>query len=156
MAKFYDGPENPVCKLEGNLSSVEMRLIWYAGKDVMIPFLLPCRTAKDEYIEQEPSDYVFKCMDGDIHIPEYGLLKTDFYYKEWMSYTLKVPKFVNGAGGILFDPVKILLMRKYLLYRYKTPGHHYVVFKTPSLHESNSEFGAKDVNLKMLLGPYNI
>ena len=49
MAKFYDGPENPVCKLEGNLSSVEMRLIWYAGKDVMVPFLLPCGTAKDEY-----------------------------------------------------------------------------------------------------------
>ena len=84
MSSFYNGPENLVCE-ERILSSVEMRLIWYAGKDVMVPFLLPCRTAKDEYIKQEPSDYVFKCMDGDIHIPEYGLLKTDFYYKDWMS-----------------------------------------------------------------------
>ena len=84
MAKFYNGPENQVCKLEGSLSSVEMRLMWYAGKDVPLLLLLPCRTAKDEYCKQEPSDYVFKCMDGDIHIPEYGLLKTDFYIKEWM------------------------------------------------------------------------
>ena len=26
--------------------------------------------------------YVFKCLDGDIQIPEYGIRRTDFYYKQ--------------------------------------------------------------------------
>ena len=50
----------------------------------IIFFLNPCKTALHDYQEQKPSKYVFKCMDGDIQIPEYGILKTDFYYKEWM------------------------------------------------------------------------
>ena len=35
---------------------------------------------------------------------------------------------------------------------YKTPGHFYVDLKTPSLHGNFSEFGAKDINLKMSCG----
>ena len=34
----------------------------------------------------------------------------------------------------------------------KTPEHLYFDLKTPSLHGNNSEFGAKDANLKMSLG----
>ena len=34
----------------------------------------------------------------------------------------------------------------------KTPGHFYVNLKTPILHGSNSEFDAKDINLKMSWG----
>lgn len=87
MANFSgNGPENQVCKeeifLKRKLQSVEQRLSWYSGKDEMISFLLPCKTAKNEYVEQEPAEYIFQCMDGVIHIPEYGL-RTDFYYKEW-------------------------------------------------------------------------
>ena len=47
----------------------------------MIHFLAPPKLAKNEYLEQKPAKYVFKCMDGDIQIPEYGILRTDFYYQ---------------------------------------------------------------------------
>ena len=47
----------------------------------MIHFLAPPKLAKNAYLEQKPAKYVFKCMDGDIQIPEYGILRTDFYYQ---------------------------------------------------------------------------
>ena len=47
----------------------------------MVLFLLPPKSAKDDYVEQKPAKYVFECMDGEIQIPEYGLLRTDFYYQ---------------------------------------------------------------------------
>ena len=51
-------------------------------KDEIISLLLPPKSAKNEYIEQQPAKYVFKCMDGDIQIPEYGILRTEFYYQQ--------------------------------------------------------------------------
>ena len=51
-------------------------------KDEMIMFLRPPKMAKNEYMEQTPAKYVFQCRDGEIQIPEYGLLRTDFYYQE--------------------------------------------------------------------------
>ena len=54
-------------------------------KEDMIAFLRPPKSAKNDYVEQKPAKYVFECMDGDIQIPEYGILKTDFYYKERIS-----------------------------------------------------------------------
>ena len=48
----------------------------------IISFLCPPKMARDEYTEQTPAKFVFKCRDGDIQIPEYGLLRTDFYYQE--------------------------------------------------------------------------
>ena len=51
-------------------------------KDEMIMFLRPPKMAKNEYMEQTPAKYVFQCSDGEIQIPEYGLLRTDFYYQE--------------------------------------------------------------------------
>ena len=51
-------------------------------KDEIIALLLPPKSAKTEYDEQKPAKYVFKCMDGDIQIPEYGMLRTEFYYQE--------------------------------------------------------------------------
>ena len=51
-------------------------------KDEMIMFLRPPKMAKNEYMEQTPAKYVFQCSDGDIQIPDYGLLRTDFYYQE--------------------------------------------------------------------------
>ena len=50
-------------------------------KDEMILFLRPPKMAKNEYMEQTPAKYVFQCSDGEIQIPEYGLLRTDFYYQ---------------------------------------------------------------------------
>ena len=50
-------------------------------KDEMIMFLRPPKMAKNEYMEQTPAKYVFQCSDGEIQIPEYGLLRTDFYYQ---------------------------------------------------------------------------
>ena len=55
-------------------------------KEDMIAFLLPPKSAKNDYVEQKPAKYVFKCMDGDIQIPEYGILRTDFYYQERIIY----------------------------------------------------------------------
>ena len=52
------------------------------AKDEMIAFLLPPKSAKNDYMDQKPAKYVFKCMDGDIQIPEYGILRTEFYYQE--------------------------------------------------------------------------
>ena len=52
-----------------------------AAKDEMITLLLPPKSVKNEYLEQTPAKYVFKCKDGDIQIPEYGILRTDFYYQ---------------------------------------------------------------------------
>ena len=54
-------------------------------KDEMIALLQPPKSARNEYVEQKPAKYVFKCMDGDIQIPEYGILRTDFYYKGWVT-----------------------------------------------------------------------
>ena len=57
-----------------------------SDKDDMISFLRPPKTAKLEYMEQTPAKFVFQCRDGDIQIPEYGLLRSDFYYQERMNY----------------------------------------------------------------------
>ena len=53
-----------------------------SNKDDLISFLVPPKAAKSAYDNQEPSKYVFKCLDGDIQIPEYGIRRTDFYYKQ--------------------------------------------------------------------------
>ena len=53
----------------------------FKAKDEMIAFLMPPKSAKNDYMEQKPAKYVFKCMDGDIQIPEYGILRTEFYYQ---------------------------------------------------------------------------
>ena len=53
------------------------------AKDEMLVLLRPPKFLKYEYLEQQPAKYVFKCKDGDIQIPEYGLLRTDFYYQGW-------------------------------------------------------------------------
>ena len=52
------------------------------AKDEMIALLIPPKSAKNEYVEQRPAKYVFKCMDGEIQIPEYGILRTEFYYQQ--------------------------------------------------------------------------
>lgn len=52
------------------------------SKDELIALLLPPKSAKTDYEEQKPAKYVFKCMDGDIQIPEYGILRTEFYYQQ--------------------------------------------------------------------------
>ena len=54
----------------------------FNANEDMIVFLLPPKSAKNDYVEQKPAKYVFKCMDGDIQIPEYGILRTEFYYQE--------------------------------------------------------------------------
>ena len=56
----------------------------FESKNEIIALLLPPKSAKTEYDEQKPAKYVFKCMDGDIQIPEYGMLRTEFYYQEWI------------------------------------------------------------------------
>ena len=52
------------------------------SKEDIISYLIPPKSAKNDYLEQKPAKYVFKCRDGDIQIPEYGIFRTDFYYKE--------------------------------------------------------------------------
>ena len=52
------------------------------AQEEMIAFLRPPKSAKNDYVEQKPAKYVFKCMDGDIQIPEYGILRTEFYYQD--------------------------------------------------------------------------
>ena len=42
-------------------------------KDEMIALILPPKSVKNKYLEQNTAKYVFKWMNGDIHIPEYGL-----------------------------------------------------------------------------------
>ena len=53
----------------------------------IISFLSPCKTALHDYQEQKPAKFTFKCLDGDIQISEYGILRTDFYYKERIKQT---------------------------------------------------------------------
>ena len=69
----------------------------------MIAFLRPPKSAKNDYLEQKPAKYVFKCMDGDIQIPEYGILRTEFYYQERVDQ-LKKPidnyrEFMHFTNG---------------------------------------------------------
>ena len=61
----------------------------FIDKDDMIALLLPPESIKNEYVEQEPAKYIFKCMDGDIHVPEYGILRTEFYYQDPITYYFK-------------------------------------------------------------------
>ena len=56
------------------------------AKEDVISYLTPPKSAKNDYMERKPAKYVFKCMDGDIQIPEYGIFRTDFYNKERISY----------------------------------------------------------------------
>ena len=59
--------------------------------------LLPPKSVKNDYVEQKPAKYVFKCSDGDIQIPEYGIMRTEFYYQEGV-------KFKSGFPGLeLFE-----------------------------------------------------
>ena len=76
---------NEYKKMAGNME-IEIRLRRKASedlkaKDALLSLLRPPKFAKNEYLEQTPAKYVFKCMDGDIQIPEYGILRTEFYYK---------------------------------------------------------------------------
>ena len=48
-------------------------------KDEIIALLLPPKSVKNEYLEQKPAKYVFQCLDGDIQVSEYGILRTEFY-----------------------------------------------------------------------------
>ena len=61
-------------------------------KEDIISYLIPPKSAKNDYMEQKPAKYVFKCRDGDIQIPDYGIFRTDFYYKERISNDTKVKK----------------------------------------------------------------
>ena len=55
-------------------------------KEDVMSYLTPPKSAKNDYMERKPAKYVFKCLDGDIQIPAYGIFRTDFYYKERISY----------------------------------------------------------------------
>ena len=55
-------------------------------KEDVMSYLTPPKSAKNDYVEQKPAKYVFKCMDGDIQIPEYGILRTDFYYQAQINW----------------------------------------------------------------------
>ena len=50
----------------------------------MISLLLPPQSVKKEYKDQIPAKYVFKCKDGVIQVPEYGILRSEFYFQEWI------------------------------------------------------------------------
>ena len=54
----------------------------FRAKEEIMSYLTPPKSAKNDYMEQKPAKYVFKCLDGDIQIPEYGIFRTDFYNKE--------------------------------------------------------------------------
>jgi len=69
-------------KLEHRIERKRKAAEAFNVKEDMIPFLLPPKSAKNDYVEQKPAKYVFKCMDGDIQIPEYGILRTEFYYQQ--------------------------------------------------------------------------
>ena len=58
----------------------------FRAKEEIMSYLTPPKSAKNDYMEQKPAKYVFKCLDGDIQIPEYGIFRTDFYSKEMISY----------------------------------------------------------------------
>ena len=64
------------------------------AKDEMIAFLLPPKSAKNDYLEQKPAKYVFQCLDGDIQIPEYGILRTEFYYQVRVIYIIYKTSFI--------------------------------------------------------------
>ena len=57
----------------------------FIDKDDMIALLLPRKSIQNDYVEQKPAEYVFKCMDGDIHVPEYGISRTEFYYQDQIT-----------------------------------------------------------------------
>ena len=59
----------------------------FIDKDDMIALLLPPKSIKNDYVEQKPAEYVFKCMDGLIHVSEYGILRTEFYYQDQITYS---------------------------------------------------------------------
>ena len=61
----------------------------FIDKDDMIALLLPPKSIKNDYVEQKPAEYVFKCMDGLIHVPEFGILRTEFYYQDQIMYFFK-------------------------------------------------------------------
>lgn len=52
--------------------------------------LLPPKSVKNDYLEQNPAKYIFRCSDGDIQIPDYGILQTEFYYKEGIIFYKKL------------------------------------------------------------------
>ena len=56
----------------------------------MISLLLPPPSVKKEYEDQIPAKYVFKCKDGEIQVPEYGILRSEFYYQEWIVIQLSL------------------------------------------------------------------
>ena len=66
-------------KLSSKCDDLKRKLEDFEAKDEMISLLRTPKWAKNEYVEQKPAKYIFKCKDGDIQIPEYGLLRTDFY-----------------------------------------------------------------------------
>ena len=67
----------------------------FIEKDDMIALLLPPKSIKDEYVEQKPAKYLFKCMDGDIHVPEYGISRTEFYFQDQITYNFKEPLVIH-------------------------------------------------------------
>ena len=46
--------------------------------------MLPGQSFKNEYLEQIPAKYVFKCKDGLIQVSEYGISRSEFYFQEWV------------------------------------------------------------------------
>ena len=73
-----------------------------SDKDDMISFLRQAnksKMAKFEYIEQTPAKFVFQCWDGDIQIPEYGLLRSDFYYQERMNLSIRLNVLITNIYG---------------------------------------------------------
>ena len=66
----------------------------FIDKDDIIALLLPPKSIKNDYVEQKPAEYVFKCMDGLIHVPEYGILRTEFYYQDQIMYFPKNSRFI--------------------------------------------------------------
>ena len=78
-----------------------------SNKDELISFLVPPKTAKSEYEKQETSKYVFKCLDGDIQIPEYGIRRTDFYYKQSKAREVDENGHIfNYLIGLINEPLK--------------------------------------------------
>ena len=74
------------------------------AKDEMIAFLLPPKSAKNDYLEQKPAKYVFQCLDGDIQIPEYGILRTEFYYQVRVFYNIQI----GAKESVHFKPGQML------------------------------------------------
>ena len=56
------------------------------AKEDVISYLIPPKSAKNDYMEQKPAKYIFRCMDGDIQIPDYGIFRTNFYNKERIDH----------------------------------------------------------------------